>query len=118
MMCSACEELREEVARLRRELAHEIDEMLSAKLKKVLGCRPQGAAILAALYRAGQRYTSDHALRAAVDSEAETRNLIKVQIWHLRKFLPQNTIESIYARGYRLTEEGRAHIAALVGDAA
>lgn len=109
--CAHCEELREEIRFLKREIAIDRQQSLVDRLVLHFHISPGEAQILTALYLAkGRVLTSAHLdeCAPAVNVPAEDRDMkhVAVRILRLRKRLGSEAINNVWSRGYCLSEIG------------
>lgn len=118
-MCGRCEELEEEVAYLKSELGLQVAAGEVAALKSAFKITDHKARVLLILYRARSRVAStaqlDDALPARYEGTERSSNFVSATISQLRKIVGADAIETIYASGYRLSEDMRARVAAAIG---
>jgi DNA-binding response OmpR family regulator len=131
MKCASYEELQERVAWLESELGLQRDAAVIEKLKQAMAgalahphrSRGQAAALVAALYAAKGRPVSALQIfeavpaKDAVSDDDRRPNNISVWVVTARKALGRDAIENIHGKGYYLTEEGMAKVAAILGGA-
>ena len=109
MTCPHCEELREEVRQLRRELAYEIKASDADRVRIVFGLSRQAGKIVWSLYQARGRRLTAEALLLQLDSEGEDQ-LIKVQVSRIRRAMGRSFIDTYWGSGYALSEVGRLQV--------
>lgn len=115
MTCSRCEDLQEEVAYLKSELGLQVDGDVLATIKRAFGLTDQKARIVVILFKAKGRVVSEAHFQDALPSRygATDRGekLVHSSISQLRKVVGADAIETVYARGYRLSPGMRARVA-------
>ena len=120
MTCARCEDLREEVAFLKRELGLERDADAQVRLRRAFRLSGREASILARLLaRKGllPKQTLWQSLYEDGDSEAALK-IIDVYVSRLRRALPAGSIDTIWGQGYTLTPVGREACAAALREPA
>lgn len=114
MTCVHCEELREEIRFLKREIAVEDSEELIDRLRLYHHLQPAEARILAALYCAKGRVLSVYQLDelCPLISATEDRDIkhVNIRICRLRKKLGAEAIQNVWGRGYCITDLGRLQV--------
>ncbi len=115
MTCPHCEELREEIRFLKRQVDVEVVASQIDRFMGAFGAPPASAMILSALYNAKGRVLSrtqlDEAAPATrVDPDQRDLKIIDVRISRLRKKLGEHAIQNVWGRGYYLTEIGRLQV--------
>jgi DNA-binding response OmpR family regulator len=113
MTCPRCAALQERIEELEYELGVGNDVLKHHQLEKYFRIRPQIARILMVLYAAGGRCVPDIVLFERMGSPlgGEQIQVVKVQISRLRKAVPES-VETIWGRGYRITDAGKRAIEA------
>jgi len=109
-MCVRCEDLEEEVAYLRRELAIANAQDVTDRLRRHFRLSGQQATVLAALYNArGRNLTQDFLEDIAPPIHGHDRQPkhMQVQICNIRNKVGRQAIETSYGAGYRITDLGR-----------
>ncbi len=116
MSCAHCEELAEEVAYLKTELAFVVAKDFRVSLREKLGLETSEAAVVEALYAAKGRVVDHSTLMDALPTENDDRhhNIIKVYVCRIRSKIGRNAIRTVYSEGYGLTPEGLQTIAAVL----
>lgn len=112
-MCDRCQELKDEIAFLRRELGIVRAEDMENRLCLVLGISKTEAAILALLYNRRGATLSKGAIWDVLYAGSDSEPLLKIVdvfICKLRRRLPEDSIATIWGRGYTLTATGLAHV--------
>lgn len=124
--CQHCEELKDEIAFLKRELGLQADADLVSTVHHALRQtrktnregRLQSAHFIALLYRAHGRMVSYDALLGTVPGIGgidREFGLVKVWAHGARKALGHDAIETVWGRGFRMTEIGMKRVAELLG---
>lgn len=128
MMCTRCEELEERVAWLESELGIQVDITAIERLRRyfLAQARQQGrsragaARFVMALYGLkGRAATRLQLLDATARDEADegrAPKIIDVWVCIARRVLGHEAIETVWGSGYRLTAEGQARVAEIIGD--
>lgn len=123
--CERCADLEEQVAYLRSELGFQADNEAYRKLRSYLVYRQSrvgrasAVRVVLALYGAkGRTLTRDQLLDAVPprSGEEDERQLKTIDVWvcFARRALGKAAIESVWGRGYRLTEAGMAAVAGIM----
>ncbi len=106
------EDLQVENRLLRRQIRGQADDALVAALKiKHPSIPPQGAWVLAALYRAPGRFVTHGGLTDNMQPQRENNetrefNQLRVVVHQIHRFVRPGLIASIRSQGYVLTEAG------------
>lgn len=122
MSCQRCEELREEIRFLKRQVAVEAEAAQVQCLAIMFGLAPAEAKMLAALYNARGRVLSPVQLDEIAPAErvrADERHMkhVDVRICRLRKKLcSPEAIKNVWGAGYHLTELGRLIVSEALED--
>lgn len=104
------EDLRFQLAQMRRDLGFEESERIAGVLAKGFYLSPQEAWLLGALYSVKEMRSKVWLLdnMPGYDPlEARDPNLVPVIICRLRKHMGQDSVRTFWGRGYGLTAEGR-----------
>jgi DNA-binding response OmpR family regulator len=103
--CENCELLRHQLAELRMEPT--LDDLQA--LKSAFNLSMGQATLVMALYTAGGKAVTNNrlfALRRASHNNEAGIELLKVYACHIRRRLGKDALETIWGRGYRLTDIG------------
>lgn len=116
MICPHCEELREEIRFLKRQIGVQQQQDQISTLATRFRLPPAEAQLLSALYNAKGRVLSVYQLDEAmppVSASAEERDVkhVAIRVCRVRKRLGEASIKNIWGRGYCLTEIGRLQVA-------
>lgn len=122
--CPRCEELREEIAYLRSELGIQREADKIQRIRSALPrrhSRGQTAQAIVALYDAKGRPVSKLQLLDAIPpkwdgADERGESIVNVWIWHARKALGFDAVQTVYAHGFALTPVGMERVAALLGE--
>jgi DNA-binding response OmpR family regulator len=112
--CPRCEDLREEVEDLKRELGLSIRQYDAHTLRLALRLDAAEASIVCALHQGKGRVISHWKLCETLPTHNEDRyedGLIKVYISRIRKKIGAQCIRTVWGQGYALTPEGQAKTA-------
>lgn len=112
MTCPHCQDLRDEIAFLKRQLGVQAQQDQISTLATRLRLPPAEAQLLSALYDAKGRVLSVYQLDEVmppVSSSADDRDLkhVAIRVCRVRKKLGEESIKNIWGRGYCLTDIGR-----------
>lgn len=111
MTCANCHDLKDQLAEMKRDLGYERDLRFRADICRAFHVGMQKASILALLYAAEDRVVHNTLVDDVIEEHGAveaTPNLRKILICQLRQRLGKDSIQNIYAHGYRLTPPGRA----------
>jgi DNA-binding response OmpR family regulator len=125
MTCARCEELEEQVAYLKSELGLSNDVETSDRLRRAMRgtYRPTHASgacgLVLALYAAKGRLRAKWSLMEAIpprNGGDDDRNpkIIDVYVSCARKGLGHDAIETVWGRGYRMTDVGMERVRAIL----
>ena len=118
--CPHCDDLRYEVEQLRIQLGQQTELGIRHQIARALRLTPKGADIVTKLYGAYPRPVSRYDLEQATldpwanDDRITAPNLVSVYITRIRKALPPNSVFTLHAHGYQMTEVGRQAVAAVL----
>ena len=117
-MPATMEEALEEIRNLRRDLGVDAEYQVVAKIHAALPATPQQARMIAAMWRRGDRVTSNHTLISAMNCMAEESDgawrTMKVQISKINSGKHGRMVENVWGEGYRLLPAAREVIAQIV----
>lgn len=110
MTCHHCQDLRDEIAFLKRQLGIQAQQDQISKLATRLRLPPAEAQLLSALYDAKGRVLSVYHLdevMPAVWSDDRDPKHVAIRVCRVRKKLGGESIKNVWGRGYCLTDLGR-----------
>lgn len=119
-VCPACadliDDLRHEVADLKRENGAAVEQTEMADLRKTFGLSKNEAWMLLVLHHAGGRVLSNEHLllnmpTVRIDACDRDPSQVKTVVAKVRAKVGDDTIETAWGSGYRITDAGRAKVA-------
>ncbi len=117
-MPATLEEAYEEIRELRRDLGIDAEYQVVAKIHAALPATPQQARMIAAMWRRGDRVTTNHTLISAMNCMADETDgawqTMKVQISKINSGKRGKIIENVWGKGYLLTQAAREIIDQIV----
>lgn len=118
MRCDRCDDMREQVRWLEKELAmrHAVDAQYA--VARAFRITPGAATMLARLYAAAGGHVASWQLLEATapagyDDDRDPKT-VSVRICIIRRAMGPGVIETLYGKGYRLTDVGMARVAAVL----
>lgn len=112
-MCDRCEELEEEVARLKRAMGGLEEDETIGKLRSAYKLDPsQGRLLLLLHRRAG--FVHVERIREVLYGDrmdgGPSDNIVKVYLARMRNKLGKDAFETLWCGGYRLSDAGRVKV--------
>jgi DNA-binding response OmpR family regulator len=119
-MPATLEEAYEEIRNLRRDLGIDAEYQVVAKIHAAMHLSPQQARMVAAMWRRGDRVTTNDALISAMNCMADETDgawqTMKVQISKINSGKHGKIIRNVWGKGYFLTAEARDLIDRIVAE--
>lgn len=110
-MCSACAELREENAHLRRQLGLAKDQAAIYEIARRFRLTRQQATLVSSLYAAKPRPLSVGVIEDLIrDGEGDGAKLVQSVVSTVRRKVGQDFVETVWGQGYRLSPIGQARV--------
>lgn len=124
-MCRECDALREriadleyEVSELRRDLGLLASSDDVERLRMALRINPGVAHVISALYNAKGRTVSQWSLLEVMPTSRDPMDrdvkIVQVRMVRARKALGADSFVTMHGTGYRMTDEGREKVAAIL----
>lgn len=104
--CVDCARYRQEIAELRREYGQTISDAHMVAVRTKFGLTATLTQLVLILFVAGD-WVSSRSLEKRFDKTADT---IKVHICRIRRLVGHDFVETSYAVGYRLSDEGMVRV--------